>query len=241
MKKRLLFRDTGGSMTAFEEAGPATAIDVEDTFKFYNVPREYVYGTNPIEVVNLVNKSKDHVSEIFIVSDAGAARGHNSSIRVSCTKQFLKMLDVLDCKITWLNPMPISRWTNTSAERIEKFVYMKPMDTSTHILKDVKFAKNRVAYFAERYGDDHLLFARLAAEFKNFTVDLLYALINRFLPNAPNVVVSDLIMSSLCTPVRYRTYAIHEEDRGMLRFSNSADVKSILNKFEIEWKNIPKP
>ena len=56
---------------------------------------------------------------LLVVSDAGAARGATNRRRVEQTKVFVsEAANAAWWPIAWVNPMPRSRWTRTTAERI---------------------------------------------------------------------------------------------------------------------------
>ena len=67
-------------------------------------------------------------TSIMIFSDAGAARGHLNTNRISETKHFLDWLKQKVHNITWLNPVPCSRWNSTTAGKIAEFVPMFQFD-----------------------------------------------------------------------------------------------------------------
>lgn len=67
---------------------------------------------------------------VVIMSDAGAARGTFDKQRIEETKLFLTNLKKYIRHITWLNPMPQSRWQFTSAHDISRFVPMFEMSRS---------------------------------------------------------------------------------------------------------------
>ena len=67
-------------------------------------------------------------TSIMIFSDAGAARGHLNTNRISETKHFLDQLKQKVHNITWLNPVPCSRWNSTTAGKIAEFVPMFQFD-----------------------------------------------------------------------------------------------------------------
>jgi uncharacterized protein with von Willebrand factor type A (vWA) domain len=77
------------------------------------------------KVFNEVNKYRPG---IIIFSDAGAARGLYNQQRVNWTYYFLTRLRRVARQITWLNPMPANRWTNTTAAAIATFVPMFAVD-----------------------------------------------------------------------------------------------------------------
>jgi len=137
----LLLSDHQGSMIAFEQLSDLIDDTLNETFGdnknadflfsryyFYNLLQDYIYTnqahTKYISTENFIKKHQQQRTAIIIVSDAGAARGSNSGGRVRATIKFLFKLNKISNKIVWLNPMPEDRWTDTSAERIARFVPM---------------------------------------------------------------------------------------------------------------------
>ena len=140
-----IFLDQGGSMVPFhrftrdvvETARYESTIEQVDVFYFHDVPADYVYldphQTSPVELDwVLAGCSED--TGLLVVSDAGAARGHqkvkveNKLKRIRATAGFLARLRKASALIAWLNPMPDDRWPGTSAEVIFDLVPMFQMD-----------------------------------------------------------------------------------------------------------------
>jgi uncharacterized protein with von Willebrand factor type A (vWA) domain len=67
-------------------------------------------------------------SSLLIVSDAGAARGNLDSDRVLATVEMIAFLRQHTPLLGWLNPMPPSRWTRTSAQLIRHLLPMFHLD-----------------------------------------------------------------------------------------------------------------
>jgi uncharacterized protein with von Willebrand factor type A (vWA) domain len=67
-------------------------------------------------------------NSVLIVSDAGAAYGFYDQERREATKTFLNALRSYTYLYAWLNPLPESRWTATTAEDIKKIVPMFPFN-----------------------------------------------------------------------------------------------------------------
>lgn len=74
------------------------------------------------EAISLVEFNQGARKSIIILSDAGAARGHYRIERVNRTMAFLARMS--HHKVIWLNPMPRTRWKDTSAEYISSTVDM---------------------------------------------------------------------------------------------------------------------
>lgn len=158
--------DHQGSMIAFENLDNLFVTQLQAAFKdynqqdtqisryyFHNVPQDYLYKnmahTKFVAIEDFVKNNKSRQSLIVIFSDAGAARNTNSSLRVRATIRAIFQLKALNNKIVWLNPMPRSRWKNTSAERIARFVDMfeaneKGIIEATHFLKGKLLQKSEI-------------------------------------------------------------------------------------------------
>ncbi len=135
----MLWIDQDGSMTPFhrfsrnlvDTARFESDLDQVDVFFFRNAPMLEVY-TDPFLLASirldeaLATCSTD--TSVLIISDAGAARGHRNGKRIVATAEFLHQLEQRTALIAWLNPMPMARWTGTSAESIAHRVAMFQMD-----------------------------------------------------------------------------------------------------------------
>ncbi|MBL7815547.1 MAG: hypothetical protein JNL70_11065 [Saprospiraceae bacterium] len=129
-----LLLDYGGSMVAFDHFSDLMAAFVqevgnENSFVWYchNTPTDTVFrDKNELDAITLDEwfKILDNTApaQILIFSDAGAARGYRSSDRIEATQAFLSKLK--KHRIAWVNPMPLNRWSGTSAADIEKKVPM---------------------------------------------------------------------------------------------------------------------
>ena len=103
---------------------------------FVNVPGSTLQGSALLEAAPPGPEGREEVlrrfagAAVLVVSDAGSARGGHSRRRVRRTKAFLESATRWGCRLVWINPMPVSRWSGTSAERIaaEGPVLMLPLD-----------------------------------------------------------------------------------------------------------------
>jgi hypothetical protein len=103
---------------------------------FSNVPGSTLQGSALLEAAPPGPEGRQEVlrrfagAAVLVVSDAGSARGGHSRRRVRRTKAFLESATRWGCRLVWINPMPESRWSGTSAERIaaEGPVLMLPLD-----------------------------------------------------------------------------------------------------------------
>lgn len=135
----LLLIDQDGSMTPFhrftrdlvETAQYESSIGQVDVGYFYNIPAKSVYRdpylTQPV-LLERVLATCDNNTSVFIVSDAGAARGYRRLERIRATTEVLFQIKQQTNLIAWLNPMPQERWVSTSAQLIAHLVPMYPMD-----------------------------------------------------------------------------------------------------------------
>lgn len=132
--ERLVFMlDYGGSMAPFHPLLRSLCMAVRqdeilnhitDITYFHNIPGNYLYhdpgrqSAEPLEQV--LKRVQNTGSAIFIVSDAGAARGRQLKARSKLTNDFLKRVFDYTRKCVWMNPVPEHRWWATSAEEIYK-------------------------------------------------------------------------------------------------------------------------
>lgn len=132
----LILIDSGGSMVPFHElsrrlvetalrGGRLGSVHI---YYFHNCPTRYLYfdstrvEARPIE--DVLNELRNKRIGVLIISDAGAARGGYSQDRIALTEDFLDQLKEQFLYIAWLNPMPVSRWTGTTAEEV---MHLMPM------------------------------------------------------------------------------------------------------------------
>lgn len=135
----VIFADRRGSMVAFhaltDALVQAAQIDAGHTtatvYYFHNEISNVVYRkpgmTDGIAVKEALRKCRTDKTVVLIISDAGAARGCLIKSRISATWSFLDMIKSHVAKVVWLNPMPKSRWLNTSAQYIATEVAMYPI------------------------------------------------------------------------------------------------------------------
>jgi uncharacterized protein len=132
----LLLLDQGGSMSPFhilsrrlaETASRGGRLGQAGAYFFYNCPSSSLYfdgalrKAEPIKTVLSQIKQRRTVALIF--SDAGAARGGYNAERIRQTEEFLNQLRPQVRHVTWLNPMPNTRWAGTTANEIARLVPM---------------------------------------------------------------------------------------------------------------------
>lgn len=128
--KLLLLVDYKGSMIAFH-ALAKQLIDTAHydhkkrhtwTYFFHDVPKTHFFltpaRTQAIRKEKLLQHLSTKNTRVLIFSDAGAARGQVDLARIDDTWDFLDEIRPRVRKIAWLNPVPRTRWANTTAAEI---------------------------------------------------------------------------------------------------------------------------
>lgn len=148
----VLLIDQGGSMAPFE---PLTQRIVEtavrggrigslETYYFRNCPIGYLYRDpfhqEAVPQSLVLEELRRRQTRLLIVSDAGAARGSISTLRITQTDSFLEQVHQYVRYLAWLNPLPRKRWPNTSAQSISALVPMFPctrrgFDSAINVLR----------------------------------------------------------------------------------------------------------
>jgi hypothetical protein len=77
------------------------------------------------EVLQTIGKG----ANVVFLSDAGAARRHYDLQRLLDTVAFIKVLRNYNQRCVWLNPLPVSSWSGTTAEQIARYVSMFALDS----------------------------------------------------------------------------------------------------------------
>jgi uncharacterized protein len=136
----LVLVDQLGSMVPFhrysrdviETLGEDAQLEDWAVYYFQNVPGKVLYRNEkltqavPIEDVLLFC---DRGTSVLILSDAGAARRSQIEMkRVRATLEWLEEVRQRTALIAWLNPVPMERWSDTSAEMVARLVPMVAMD-----------------------------------------------------------------------------------------------------------------
>jgi uncharacterized protein with von Willebrand factor type A (vWA) domain len=99
-------------------------------YYFHDFPTGYLYrDATRVEAVQFDNALREIGERAFvlIVSDAGAARRTFDQERIDRTRVFVGHLIQSVRRCAWLNPMPRSRWSDTSAEQIAHHIPMFEM------------------------------------------------------------------------------------------------------------------
>jgi uncharacterized protein len=139
--KLLLLVDQLGSMVPFhrythdviETVSEDAQLEVFAVYYFQNVPGKVLYRNEKLTQsvpIGEVLQFCDRETSVLILSDAGAARlaGQIEMKRVRATMKFLADVRQRTALICWLNPIPMERWQNTSAEMVARLVPMEMMD-----------------------------------------------------------------------------------------------------------------
>lgn len=116
-------------------------------FYFGNCPETYLFETPKLTKAKPLAEVLSHDCKgqsVLVVSDAGAARGEYTNDRVEKTKEFIRALHENTYLYAWLNPMPIERWSGTTAEDIRELVPMYHLnrdgvDDAVNILRGYPF------------------------------------------------------------------------------------------------------
>lgn len=132
----LILIDWDGSMVPFHALSQRLAhtaigggrISQSKIYYFHNYPIADLYTTptyqEAVSIPDMLAQLSTNRASILIFSDAGAARRGFSLERIELTATFLMQLKQRVRYIAWLNPVPRSTWTGTTAEAIAKFVPM---------------------------------------------------------------------------------------------------------------------
>jgi uncharacterized protein with von Willebrand factor type A (vWA) domain len=132
----LLLIDQDGSMVPFhgfsellaETAMRGGRLENANVYYFHNCPMDYLYGDryfHQAEIIDdVLNTVQSSYTGVLIFSDAGAARSALNAERLDVTTAFLTMLKQRVRYIAWLNPVPSTRWTGTTANQIAQVVPM---------------------------------------------------------------------------------------------------------------------
>jgi len=157
----VLLVDQGGSMVPFhalsrqlvETARRGGRLGRAGVYYFHDYPTGYLY-CDPARLE--AQPLPDALAAIgpraaaLIVSDAGAARGNFDSERVKCTQEFVEQLRQVVRYYAWLNPMPHTRWSGTTAAEIARLLPMFEM--SRHGLDAaVDALRGRYVYWEKMY------------------------------------------------------------------------------------------
>lgn len=137
----LLLVDRRGSMVPFhslthdliETAQQAPTIEHVGVLYFHDVASATLYAdpllNDPLGFEQALESCGPETA-LLVVSDAGAARGSLDAGRVVSTLEMLAALRRRTPLVAWLNPMPPSRWAETSAQLISHLAPMFHLDAN---------------------------------------------------------------------------------------------------------------
>lgn len=136
----ILLIDQDGSMVPFhslaerlmETAMRGGRLGKTGIYYFHNCPVDYLYrdpGHQKAETFEQVlSRLSPGRSSVLIFSDGGAARGGYNGDRLELTEAFLNRFKQRLRYMTWLNPVPKSRWQGTTAGKIAQRIPMFECD-----------------------------------------------------------------------------------------------------------------
>lgn len=138
----VLLIDQDGSMVPFhsladrlmETALRGGRLGQTGIYYFHNCPVDYLYRDPGHQEAETFEQVLSHLSQtrssVLIFSDGGAARGSYNSDRLELTEAFLNQFKQRVRYLTWLNPVPKSRWPGTTAGKIAQLIPMFECDRS---------------------------------------------------------------------------------------------------------------
>jgi formylglycine-generating enzyme required for sulfatase activity/uncharacterized protein with von Willebrand factor type A (vWA) domain len=102
------------------------------TYYFRNVPQDFLYSDSDLLQKQPLSEIIPHLHQnhtvVLIFSDGGAARGGFNRNRVDLTKEFLSQIRPVVKNVGWVNPVPVNRWSGTTANLVAKLVSMYPFE-----------------------------------------------------------------------------------------------------------------
>lgn len=127
----ILLADNRGSMEPFaklteliSESFHEAHIDLK-LYYFYNSPAFNLYTdrrqANPVTLESL---GRQPDAFLFVVSDAGAARGDFHTKRLERNREDYARCRAITKRVAWLNPVPHNRWKKTTANHLAQFLPM---------------------------------------------------------------------------------------------------------------------
>ena len=123
------FRSVVGHLLDSARGGGFARIGI---YYFHDIPEEVVFCEpwlgDPVPLEAACEPYRG--AGLLIVSDGGAARGNRDAERVEKTVAAIEALRRFSPHLAWLNPMPPSRWTRSSAGSIQVMgrIPMFPLD-----------------------------------------------------------------------------------------------------------------
>ena len=156
----MLLIDQNGSMMPFhslsrqlvETAIKGARFKSVEVFYFHNCPDQYLFKhfslSDPILLEDVLANADEEVSTL-IVSDAGAARGTYSPERIDAIENWIGSIKQSIQHLAWVNPMPMTSWVGSSAERVAQSV---PMFEMSRLGMGLAIDVLRGRYFAAKKG-----------------------------------------------------------------------------------------
>jgi uncharacterized protein with von Willebrand factor type A (vWA) domain len=140
----LILADASPSMAPWRPFLDAVAQSVRlsrlqsaEMFYFANVPRRSLFATADLGGATPADKvySRFAGASLLVFSDAGAARGFLTRMRVAQTHTFLADANRRMQSVVWVNPMPRDRWDKTTAAALaaSSGVTFLPLDQTSMI------------------------------------------------------------------------------------------------------------
>jgi uncharacterized protein with von Willebrand factor type A (vWA) domain len=131
----ILLIDISASMVAFHELGRRLLKTAKGghfrsvkALYFTNVIEDYLFHdfglSEGVSFVEFCGRLDSAASYIMVFSDFGAARGYLDPRRVEQTIAVAKAFASQRLRVAWVNPVPTTRWTSTSAEEISRATRM---------------------------------------------------------------------------------------------------------------------
>ena len=166
----VLLLDQDGSMVPFhslsvrlaETAQRGGRLGQAGIYYFHNCPVDYLYTDawhqEAEPTSNVLAQLRRDRTVVLIFSDAGAARGGLNFKRVSLTIAFLRRLKQHVRYVTWVNPMPKTRWAGTTAGEIARYVPMfegtrQGLDQSIDVLRGRNVLNSQLHEVTQRQGE----------------------------------------------------------------------------------------
>jgi uncharacterized protein len=139
--------DRKGSMLAFHSLADFMVETIKkeipnaNIYYFRNQPQEYFYGspdwTQAITKEDLVKKINKNNANVLIISDSGAARGSYVTARLQAWWRFFNSIKGNMSQSAWFNPMPQTRWANTTAIYVAKLIPMLEISEDESSIKKI--------------------------------------------------------------------------------------------------------
>lgn len=114
---------TAALLESLKRSGLGNTLDIFWTFNSLNFLMEDEGAKGIIAVSDLLSSYHQKLT-VIIISDAGAARRVYKEERIKETREFIDTLAQCTHRYVWVNPLPTTRWENSSAMEIAQQVPM---------------------------------------------------------------------------------------------------------------------